>query len=76
VRIVVPAGAWLAGRRDGGAARPLTVTAFSLPVGLALPGAPCGPALDLGPRDQRLGRAILVSLPCSGGGDAPGSAFR
>jgi hypothetical protein len=65
VRIVVPPGAWVKGRRA--APRPLTITVFELPDGLATPGAPCGPALDLGPHDQRLAKPILVSFPCSSG---------
>jgi hypothetical protein len=72
VRIIVPAGAWIsADGRRGAAPRELTISVFELPPGLAgAPGAPCGPALDLGPRDQRLARPILFSVPCSNGGAA------
>jgi hypothetical protein len=67
VRIVVPPGAWVASRRRA-EPRPLTVTVFYLPKGLAAPGTPCGPALDLGPHDQALALPILVSLPCDANG--------
>ena len=69
VRILVPAGAWVSNRRAS-APRELTVSVFELPDGLATPGAVCGPALDLGPREQRLAKPIQVSVPCAATGPA------
>jgi hypothetical protein len=62
VQIIVPAGAWLTSKRRGGS-RPLTISVFELPSELSTPGVVAGPAIDLGPHDQLLARAISVRLP-------------
>jgi hypothetical protein len=64
--VTIPPYTWLdSDRRAGGAARPLTLTIFALPGGLAAPGQACGAAVDFAPHDQKLNGSILVSLPCS-----------
>ena len=74
VSIIIPAGAWITdsgnGRRSATAPAPLSITVFLLPAGLKAPGEACGPALDIGPHDQRLALPVQVSLPCSRGANA------
>ena len=66
IQITIPAGSWVARRRSDG--RALTATVFSLPAaaGGGLPGAACGPAVDLGPHDVALAAPLLLALPCAG----------
>ena len=61
--ITIPPYTWLESRRR--VVRPLTITVFLLPDGLAGPAPACGAAVDLGPHDQRLNGSIVVSLPCN-----------
>jgi hypothetical protein len=64
IQITVPVGSWVARRRSDGTA--LTATVFSLAAGATgLPGAACGPAVDLGPHDFALAAPLLLALPCA-----------
>jgi hypothetical protein len=61
IHIIIPPGAWLPANRRR-ASDELTLTVFELPANL---GQACGPAIDLGPRTQRLAKPILISIPCA-----------
>jgi len=63
LRVLVPAGAWPVGRRDG-QGRALTATVFALPAGSGTPGVSCGPGVDLGPHELTLALSIMVSVRC------------
>ena len=64
VKVIIPAGVWnySKGRRS---AVPMTVTIFEVENGSLLPGASCGPIVDLGPQDMTISRPIWLSMPCN-----------
>ena len=75
--IVVPAGAWLTSERRGGK-RDLTISVFEVPAHLHAPSLThvAGPAIDLGPHDQRLQKAIYVQVPLYHGSSSAATVYQ
>lgn len=75
--IVVPAGAWLTSERRGGK-RDLTISVFEVPAHLHAPSLThvAGPAIDLGPHDQRLQKAIYVQVPLYDGSSSAATVYQ